>query len=352
MRHILKRSATTVVILILSLWVTIMPAPLSAEETTKSNVAIMNFSPVNASAGEAVVITSFIRGAFIRDGRFAVVEKDSMDKILAEQAFQQTGCTNSECAVKLGKLLNVHKMVVGEYSIIEGLRFITASFIDVETGRMERTGSVQGFDVKDVNSAASQLVAQLMGEPGGQSSASPVVDVRASTQADEARQKADAETVKDTAREEKENIKADRKTTKAMEPVDPRVTRGRIGVGLNYPGLGLRALIYNRWMVEARGQYEKEAQAVGGRLYLYVFPSGPIYPYLGIEVNYAMYDGGGVGMKGNGTMTEPLAGLEYFLWKKLSLQFDFGPAYITLENNRAWVYGIRYAVNFGLTYYF
>jgi len=67
-----------------------------------------------------------------------------MDRILAEQAFQQTGCTSSECAVKLGKLLNVHKMVVGEYSVIEKLRFITASLVDVETGRIERTGNVQG----------------------------------------------------------------------------------------------------------------------------------------------------------------------------------------------------------------
>jgi hypothetical protein len=105
----------------------------------------------------------------------------------------------------------------------------------------------------------------------------------------------------------------------------------------------------SRWMVEARGQYESGAQAAGGRIYRYLFPSGRIYPYLGIEGDVAEYTIEGVNE--NGYLGEAFAGLEYFIWKKLSLQFDFGPAYVGLNGDNP-INGIRYVVNFGFTYYF
>ena len=36
--------------------------------------------------------------------------------VLAEQKFQSSGCTEQECAVEMGKLLNVKKMLVGSLS--------------------------------------------------------------------------------------------------------------------------------------------------------------------------------------------------------------------------------------------
>ncbi|MEK7766717.1 MAG: hypothetical protein AAB368_10805, partial [bacterium] len=73
-------------------------------------------------------------------------------------------CTASDCAVKLGKLLNVGKMVVGEYTLLGTSRFLTASLVDVETSRIERSAKVKGFDVNDADVAADNLVAQLFGD--------------------------------------------------------------------------------------------------------------------------------------------------------------------------------------------
>lgn len=135
----------------------------SAEETARPNIAVLDFSANNVSAGEASVVSEFVRAAMVRSGAYPVVDKTNMTRILAEQAFQQTGCTSEDCAVKLGKLLNVHKMVVGEYSVLEGVKFLTAKLVDVETGRIEGTGRVKGFTVVDADAAADRLVAQLTG---------------------------------------------------------------------------------------------------------------------------------------------------------------------------------------------
>ena len=39
-------------------------------------------------------------------GSYTVVERANIDKILKEQKFQHSGCTDSEFAVEIGQLLN------------------------------------------------------------------------------------------------------------------------------------------------------------------------------------------------------------------------------------------------------
>ncbi len=127
-------------------------------------IAIMDFTASGASASEAAAISGFVRSAVVRSATYTVVEKKNMDKILQEQAFQQTGCTSQDCAVKLGKMLNVKKMIVGEYTMLGGVRFLTASLVDVESSQIERSGKVKGFEVGNADDAADQLVAQLEGK--------------------------------------------------------------------------------------------------------------------------------------------------------------------------------------------
>jgi len=325
-------------------------AQAGAPTASGENLAVMDFKPNNASAGDAATISEFVRSAFVKSGAYPVVDKAGMDRILAEQAFQQTGCTDSDCAVRLGKLLNVRKMVVGNYSVMGTVRFLTASLVDVETGRIEGTAKVKGFDLGNADEAAEDLMRQLIGGAGEKTAAEEARRAAERARAEEAGRKANEEAAREAARKEKERLKAEREAARALEPVDPRVARGRIGVGLNWPGLGLRALMGNRWMAEAKGQYEKEARAYGGRLYLYVFPGSRIYPYLGAEGDYVQYLG--EGLNAGGYLASGFAGVEYFAWKKLSLQFDFGPAYVGLEQGGATVSGIRFVVNFGLTVYF
>jgi hypothetical protein len=335
------------------MWLAVIAGSL-ARAASGGNVAILDFKPNNVSAGDAAVVSDFVRSAFVKSGVYTVVDKANMERILAEQAFQQTGCTDSDCAVKLGKLLNVGKMVVGNYSMAGSVRFLTASLVAVETGEIERTGKVKGFEPGNIDEAAEDLARQLSGVAPVSPAGPAVEDAQAKARAEEARRKADAEAVqaaaREAARKEKERLKAERAAARALEPVDPRVARGRFGIGLNAPGFGLRALIGGRWMVEAKGQYEKEAQSAGGRLYRYVFPAGRLYPYLGVEGSYVLFKDEGV--DADGMVGEAYAGIEYFIWRKLSLQCDIGPAYVGLDGGGVSVSGIRFIVNFGLTVYF
>ena len=131
------------------------------EAAKKINLAVMDFSPQSVSASDAVVISDMLRGEMVKTGAFNVIEKQNMDKIMAEQAFQQTGCTSEECAVKLGKLLNVRTILVGSFGKIMGVHVVNLRVVDVETGRIEFGDKVTGATLADLDSGLSAIAKRI-----------------------------------------------------------------------------------------------------------------------------------------------------------------------------------------------
>jgi hypothetical protein len=105
------------------------------------------------SPTDAAVISDMLRSAIIKTGKVNVIEKANMDRILAEQAFQQTGCTTSECAVKLGKLLNAQRMVVGSVGRMLGDYYLSVRVIDVESGKSVYGDTAKAADSSGVDKA-------------------------------------------------------------------------------------------------------------------------------------------------------------------------------------------------------
>jgi len=136
------------------------PAP-APRRGSKRNFAVADLAPQNVSAGDAAVISDMLRSELIRAGVFNVVEKQNMDKIMAEQAFQQTGCTNEGCAVKLGKLLNVQVMVVGSFGKLLTEYYVTIRAINVESGESVYAKTARAANVSQVEDAVKGVVVEM-----------------------------------------------------------------------------------------------------------------------------------------------------------------------------------------------
>ncbi|MEK7477649.1 MAG: hypothetical protein AAB152_18675 [Candidatus Coatesbacteria bacterium] len=140
--------------------------PEAAEDTgTKLNVAVADLKPEGVSSSDAAVISELLRAELVMVGTLNVVEKANMDKILAEHAFQQSGCTAQDCAVKLGKILNVRRMIVGSFGKFMNRFYITVRVVDVTTGKVlfsdtERMGV--NAEVQDAVHALAGRVAKRM----------------------------------------------------------------------------------------------------------------------------------------------------------------------------------------------
>ncbi len=107
------------------------------------NVAVMDMSAQNVSAGDAAVISDILRSELVKIETINVLERQNMQKILAEHAFQQTGCTSEECAVKLGKMLNVQRMVAGSLGKLGTQFYVNARVVDIETGKVVWSDSIE-----------------------------------------------------------------------------------------------------------------------------------------------------------------------------------------------------------------
>lgn len=124
-------------------------------------IAVSDFSGKNVSQADASIVTDFLRTELVGTQAFNVIEKANMDKILAEAAFQNSGCTTTECAVQIGKILNVRQMVVGSLSKLMDTYYITASLVEVETGRIISSYKKDATSARELNTACKILAEEL-----------------------------------------------------------------------------------------------------------------------------------------------------------------------------------------------
>ena len=139
-------------------------AQAGAPAEQKELVAVMELDAVGASKIQAGALTDRLREELLATKRYRIVERAQMDKLLAEQALQQTGCTSQECAVQVGKVLGVRKMISGKASKIEDdLWLISCTLLDVETAETVKAVSLQheGTFRSVLADGAAKLVAKL-----------------------------------------------------------------------------------------------------------------------------------------------------------------------------------------------
>lgn len=145
------------------------PAAASAKPT----IAVPDLLAWRTPAEDATVLSQFVRTAVVKSDAYAVVDKNNMDKVLAEQAFQQTGCTSQECAVKLGRILKVDRILIGTYGVYEDSRVLTAQIVEVETGRIAASESITIPAHEKIEDTAGRFVHSLLENPGAPETAAP-----------------------------------------------------------------------------------------------------------------------------------------------------------------------------------
>ena len=101
----------------------------------KDIIAILELEQKGLSKQEAEILTDRLTTKMISLDKYQVVERNNMDKILKEQKFQNSGCTDSECAVEIGQLLNTDFIVIGSVSEFGSMYSIDARLIDVAQGK-------------------------------------------------------------------------------------------------------------------------------------------------------------------------------------------------------------------------
>ncbi|MBI4727539.1 hypothetical protein HY768_10060 [candidate division TA06 bacterium] len=116
------------------------PSLARAQNPGKTSVAVMDLEPKGVPESEVSSLSDRLRTELFRTGAFDVMERGKMQDILKEQGFQQSGACNTDaCAVEIGQLIGVHKIIGGSLGKVGKTYTVNLRMIDVKTGRMEQS---------------------------------------------------------------------------------------------------------------------------------------------------------------------------------------------------------------------
>jgi hypothetical protein len=119
-----------------------------------ANIAVLELMGAGLNRDELSTLTSRLRSELFRSGCYTILERAEMNEILAEQAFQQSGCTSTQCMVEAGRLLSVRYMVGGNIGRVGPLHSLDLRMIDVESGIITATAS------QDVSGGIEKVVTE------------------------------------------------------------------------------------------------------------------------------------------------------------------------------------------------
>jgi curli biogenesis system outer membrane secretion channel CsgG len=111
------------------------------------------------------IIAEWVTTAFVKEGRFDVVERRLLSKVLSEQELAVSGMVNTNTATELGKLLGVKIVITGSVIKLSQQIEVNARIIDVENASIiaaENVRAIQTTKLEELVVEMSRLLPQFL----------------------------------------------------------------------------------------------------------------------------------------------------------------------------------------------
>lgn len=123
-------------------------------------IAVMPLTGQGVDESSALIATDALSDEFLKTRRVRVLERSQMESILKEQGFQKSGyCDGAACAVQMGKLLSIEKIVVGTLGRIGSSYSLSVRIVDVGSG--EIVGSVRRMQRGEIDQMVSDVLPEV-----------------------------------------------------------------------------------------------------------------------------------------------------------------------------------------------
>jgi formylglycine-generating enzyme required for sulfatase activity len=106
-------------------------------KTVDNYVAVFDFEVRTKDKDISRSLADSVIHELSQSGKYEIIDRSNMNKILKEQKFQMSGCVAQECKVEAGQILGVGKIVNGSVGIVGKTYYLTLQLIDVQTGKIE-----------------------------------------------------------------------------------------------------------------------------------------------------------------------------------------------------------------------
>ncbi len=128
----------------------------------KTRVAVIDFEQKatqefqGKQAGE--IVAEWLITSLVKTGRFDIVERAQLQKILKEQQLGMTGMISQETAARVGELLGVKVIITGSVIQIGNTVEVNARLINVEDGSILKAEKIRGPGLEAIERMMDSLV--------------------------------------------------------------------------------------------------------------------------------------------------------------------------------------------------
>ena len=134
-------------------------------EFQKTKIAVLDFELIGdklETADMGAILSEWFITSIVKSGRFDVVERAMLQKILSEQKLSATGIIDETSASQLGKILGVKVIISGSVLRIRDTVEINSRVIDVESGSIIAAENIRGNASTDLYGLVVELTAKIM----------------------------------------------------------------------------------------------------------------------------------------------------------------------------------------------
>ncbi len=128
----------------------------------KMRIAVLDLTADGVPSRTARTVSDMLRSDLVNAGKFIVIERTQMEAILKEQGFQQSGCTDQECAVQIGKVMSARKMLIGTVSLLGTAFILNVRIVDVENAVVEFAAKEKAESETVLDVAVEGITRKLM----------------------------------------------------------------------------------------------------------------------------------------------------------------------------------------------
>lgn len=144
----------------LALMLVLSLCALAQADFNKTKIAVLDFNLQGSNfetEDMGKIVAEWFITALVKEGRFEVVERGMLQKIIAEQKLALSGLVDESTATQLGKVLGVKVVITGTVMKLQNITEINARIIDVESASIITAENVRSTSTTSLQ----QLVVQM-----------------------------------------------------------------------------------------------------------------------------------------------------------------------------------------------
>ena len=137
----------------------------AAAEFKKTKIAVLDFQLQGGkhdSADMGKIVAEWLITALVKEGRFDVIERRLLEKVIQEQKMGASGIVDESSASKLGRVLGAKIVITGSVMEFQGVMEANARIIEVETSSIIAAENVKSTSAVKLEDLVVQMAEKII----------------------------------------------------------------------------------------------------------------------------------------------------------------------------------------------